>query len=60
MPTARDFSEIYVYIGTLLEFRCFTNAVLVSAAQQSESAERIHISPLAWISFPFGSAQSTE
>ena len=31
------------------------NVVLVSAVQQSESAIRIHISPLFWISFPFRS-----
>ena len=36
------------------------NGVLVSAVQQSESAIRIHISPLFWISFPFRSPQSTE
>ena len=32
--------------------------VLVSAVQQSESATHIHISPLPWIAFPFGSPQT--
>ena len=34
--------------------------ILVSTAQQSNSAVGIHISPLFWISFPFRSPQSTE
>ena len=34
--------------------------VLISAVQQNESATRIHISPLFWISFPFKSPQSAE
>ena len=34
--------------------------LLVSTVQQSESAIRIHISPLFQISFPFRSPQSTE
>ena len=36
------------------------NVMLVSTVQQSESALRIHTSPLFWISFPFRSPQSTE
>ena len=36
------------------------NVVLVSAVQQSESAVRIHIAPVFWISFTFRSPQSTE
>ena len=34
--------------------------VLVSAVQQSESAIRMYIFPLFWISFSFRSPQSTE
>ena len=34
--------------------------MLISAVQQSESAIRIHLSPLFWISFSFWSPQSTE
>ena len=37
----------------------FYNAVLVSAAQQNESAIFTHISLLPWIFFPFRSPQST-
>ena len=37
-----------------------TEARLVSAVQQSESAIRLHMSPLFWISFPFRPPQSTE
>ena len=36
------------------------NVVLVSAVQQSESALCTHTSPHFWISFPFGSPQSSE
>ena len=36
------------------------NVVLVSSVQQSESAIRIHIFPLFWVSFPFRSPQNTE
>ena len=36
------------------------NAVLASTVQWSGSATRTHVSPLFWISFPFGSPQSTE
>ena len=36
------------------------NAALVSAVQQRESATRVHISPLPWISSPFRSPLSTE
>ena len=42
-----------IFIGVYLVY----NAVLVSAVQQSESAIRIHISPLFWISFPSRSPQ---
>ena len=34
--------------------------MLVSTVQQSDSAIRIYVSPLFWISFPFRSPQSTE
>ena len=48
---------LFIYfIGVQLLY----NVVLVSAIQQSESATRIHISPLPWISFPFRSPESTE
>ena len=36
------------------------NVMLVCAVQHSESALRIHTSPLFWISFPFRSPQSNE
>ena len=36
------------------------NVVLISTVQQSESAVLIPVSPLFWISFPFGSLQSVE
>ena len=36
------------------------NVALVSAVQQSESVIHIHMSPLFWISFPFGLPQRTE
>ena len=45
-----------IFIGLQL----FYNVVLVSAVEKSESATRIHISPLLWISFPFRSPQSNE
>ena len=45
-----------IFIGVQLLY----NILLVSAIQQSESAIRIHISPLFWISFPFKSPQSDE
>ena len=45
-----------IFIGVYLLY----NVVLVSTVQQSESAIRIHIAPLFWISFPFRSPQSTE
>ena len=41
---------IIIFIGVELLY----NVVLVSAVQQSESAIYAHISPLLWISFPFG------
>ena len=36
------------------------HVVLVSVVQQCETAIRVHISPLFWISFPFRSPQSIE
>ena len=45
-----------IFIGVYLLY----NVVLVSTVQQSESAIRIHVSNLFWISFPFRSPQSTE
>ena len=42
-----------------LEYKRYS-VVLVSAVQQSESATRIPVSPLPWISFLFMSPQSTE
>ena len=46
----------FFFFGVLLLY----NAVLVSAVWQTESATCVHISSLSWISFPFGSPQSTE
>ena len=34
--------------------------LVVSALQQRESAARLHVAPLVWISFPFRSSQSAE
>ena len=45
-----------IFIGVQLLY----NVVLVSTVQQSESAIRIHICPLFWISFSCRSLQSTE
>ena len=45
---------LFIFIGVELLY----TAVSVSAVQQSESAIRIHISPLFWISFPLRSPQS--
>ena len=45
-----------IFIVVLLLY----NAVLVSTAQQSESAIHIRISPLFWFSFPIRSPQSTD
>ena len=42
-----------------LEDSYFNNIVLVSAAQRSDSATCTGVSPLAWVSFPSSSAQST-
>ena len=54
---AEHFNFIFkIFIGLSLLY----DVVLVSAVQQSESATRIHVSPLFWISFPFRSPQSTE
>ena len=45
-----------IFIGVWLLY----NIVSISAVQQSESAIRIHIYTLFWISFPFRSSQSIE
>ena len=50
------FLMFYIFIGVQLLY----TAVSVSAIQQSESAIRIHISPLFWISLPFRSPQDTQ
>ena len=50
------FIYLFFFFGVLLLY----NAVLVSAVWQTESATCVHISSLSWISFPFGSPQSTE
>ena len=42
----------YFITFILLEYSCFT-MLLVSIVQQTESAIRIHISCIPWISFPF-------
>ena len=45
---------------TLFGMWLLYNVVLVSTVQQTESAVLTRVSPLFWISFPFGSLQSTE
>ena len=52
--------SIYLFILIFIGVSLLYNVVLVSAVQQSESAIRIHIPSLFWISFPFRSSESTE
>ena len=51
---------LFIYFLLFIGVQLLYNVVLVSTVQQSESAIRINISPLFWISFPFRSPQSTE
>ena len=54
------FGEAYVdFLIIIIGVQLLYNIVLVSTVQQIESAVRIHISPLFWISFSFRSPQST-
>ena len=57
---AKGTQRAFFFFLIFTEVWLLYNVVLVSAVQQSESAIRIHISPLFWISFPFRSPQSTE
>ena len=50
----------YFFDLIFIEVYLLYNAVLVSTAQQSESAAHAHTSPLFRISFPFRSPRSTE
>ena len=63
-PNAKKFLNFYLlYLNFfnefLLEYSCFV-VLLVSAIQQRESAARLHVAPLVWISFPFRSSRNAE
>ena len=53
------FGVQYIY-SKYIRVQLLYNVVLVPTVQQSESAIRIHISPVFWISFPFRSPTEPE